>query len=156
MLAEILAQSNFGVTQLIKEYTMEVTSTVWDKISFSMDIPPRTKQITINFALLVFAYIACRRVGINFMLVIAFGVLYFLYEYLDYECHKVSMHLNSMEEDKEDKFNDTIKMICRESQLKIQFHLYSAEKEIRVKNRRIEAGLAFSGAKTIKPNAAII
>lgn len=90
MLAEILAQSNFGTTQLIKEYTREVTSTIWDSLSFSFDIPSRTKDITINFALLVFAYIVCRRFGINFLVVIIFGMGYFLYEYLDYECHKVS------------------------------------------------------------------
>lgn len=89
MLAEILSQSNFGATQLIKEYTMEATSSIWDNISFSFDIPPRTKEITTNFALLVFAYIVCRRYGINFMVVITFGVGYLLYEYLDYECHKV-------------------------------------------------------------------
>lgn len=90
MLAEILAQSNFGTTQLIKEYTMEVTSTVWDSLSFSFDIPSRTKETTINFALIVFAYIVCRRFGINFLVVLIFGVGYLLYEYLDYECHKVS------------------------------------------------------------------
>lgn len=89
MLAEILAQSNFGTTQLIKEYTREVTSTIWDSLSFSFDMPSRTKDITINFVLLVFAYIVCRRFGINFLVVIIFGVGYFLYEYLDYECHKV-------------------------------------------------------------------
>lgn len=91
MLSEILAQSNFGMTQLIKEYALEVTSTIWGNLSFGIDVPPRTKEITINFALLVFTYIVCRRFGISFMVVILFGVGYFLYEYLDYECHKVSL-----------------------------------------------------------------
>lgn len=91
MLSEILAQSNFGMTRLIKEYTLEVTSTIWENLSFGIDVPPRTKEITINFALLVIAYIVCRRFGISFIVVILFGVGYFLYEYLDYECHKVSV-----------------------------------------------------------------
>lgn len=90
LLAEILVQSNFGMTQLIKEYTIGVSSTAWDGLPFAFDIPPRTREITFNFALLVLTYIICRRLRINFMLVIIFGLVYILYEYLDYECHKVS------------------------------------------------------------------
>lgn len=95
MLAEILAQSNFGTKQLVKEHTLNVPAvSVWSKFSFGYDIPPRTRQITINFALLVFAYIVCRRCGINFLVVIVFGLGYFLYEYLDYECHKVRVQMD--------------------------------------------------------------
>lgn len=90
LLEEILSQSDFGMTQLIKEYTMDISSTIANHFSFNFDIPPRTKQISINFALLVIVYIICRRLRINFVVVIVFSVAYFLYEYLDYECHKVS------------------------------------------------------------------
>lgn len=91
MLAEILQQSNFGTIQLVKEYTKEITSTFWSNMSINLGIPSRTRVIVTNFALLVFTYLACRRFNINFMVAIAFTITYFLYEYLDYGCHKVSL-----------------------------------------------------------------
>lgn len=87
-IAEILAQTNFGTMQLIKEASMDVASTLYKALP-SFEIPSRTIEITINFALFVVGYILCRKYGINFIVVIVFSVLYFVYMYLDYECRKV-------------------------------------------------------------------
>lgn len=92
LLAEILAQTNFGTIQLVKEATYDAASALFRAIpsfDISFDIPSRTIEITINFALLVGGYILCRKYGINFLIVVVFAAIYFLYMYLDYECQKV-------------------------------------------------------------------
>lgn len=97
LIAEILKQTNFGTAQLVKEATIDAASTLYNAIpsfDISFEIPSRTIEISINFALIVGGYIVCRKYGINFMIVITFSALYFLYLYLDYECRKVIIKLN--------------------------------------------------------------
>lgn len=92
IIPQILAQTNFGTIQLVKEAALDVASTLFKAIpsfDISFEIPSRTIEITINFALLVGGYVFCRRYGIRFMIVIVFACIYFLYLYLDYECRKV-------------------------------------------------------------------
>lgn len=88
LVAEILAQTKFGAFQIVKEYTVDIIDVL--RPVFNIEIPPRAKSLIVNFILLLFAYLACRRFQINFLVVMFFTAAYFLYEYLDYECHKVS------------------------------------------------------------------
>lgn len=153
IVAEILSQSNFGTFQLIKELTNDVTTVVWNRMpSFSLDVPPRTKEITINFMLLVFAYIACRRFKINFAIVIVFALGYFLYEYLDYECHQVIgifLFLFSLIQK-----HDYLFLTYSESQLKIQLHLFMAKIKIHALAHRRQVGLDFCLAEMENQNVA--
>lgn len=90
LLADILAQTNFGTMQLVKEATYDAASAVFRAIPlFNIAIPSRTIELTINFALLVGGYILCRKYGVNFLIVVVFATIYLLYLYLDYECQKV-------------------------------------------------------------------
>lgn len=103
LVSEILAQTEFGTVQLVKEYTIDVATKVWNHMPSLPSMPsfsdmsdinfnalPRSRPILINFIVLVLTYCLCRRYGINFLVVLFFGLLYGLYEYLDTECHKVS------------------------------------------------------------------
>lgn len=99
LLSKILAQTEFGTVQLIKEYTMDIATTIWSHVP-SWSIPtdsdiifnslPRSRPIFINFAVVILTYLLCRRFHINYLVVVLFGLLYCLYEYLDAECHNVS------------------------------------------------------------------
>lgn len=91
LLSEILAQTSFGTIQLVKEYTLDLSAALWKNIP---DIPDvrmlvRSRSILINFLLLVAMYFMCRRFKISYLVAMAFAGAYCLYEYLDYECHKV-------------------------------------------------------------------
>lgn len=100
LVSEILSQTQFGTIQLVKEYTVDVASTIWNHIPSLPSIPsvseinfndlPRTRPILINVIILVLTYFLCRRYQINFLIAIFFGLVYCLYEYLDAECHRVS------------------------------------------------------------------
>lgn len=100
LLSEVLAQTEFGTMQLVKEYTMDITTTIWNHVPKLWSIPtdsefifnslPRSRPIFINFAIIVLTYLLCRRFHINYAAVVFFGLAYCLYEYLDTECHNVS------------------------------------------------------------------
>lgn len=87
LVAEILAQTKFGTFQIVKEYTVDVLQMI--RPAFEFEIPSRTKYLIMNFTLLLITYAVCRHFNVSFLLVIFFTAAYFLYEYLDYECHKV-------------------------------------------------------------------
>lgn len=89
LISDILSQTQFGTVQLVKEFTIDVVTTIWDRFP-TFDYLPRSKPILINFSLLVLSYFLCRRYNVSFLIAIFFTTLYFLYEYLDYECHKVN------------------------------------------------------------------
>lgn len=94
LIAEILAQTNFGTLQLVKEATLDAAATVFNALpTFNIEIPSRTVELMINFSLLIAGFIACRRLGVNFVIVCFFVAIYLLYEFLDYECRKVSLIL---------------------------------------------------------------
>lgn len=103
-MSEILAQTEFGTVQLVKEYTMDVATTIWNHIpslpsleeipslsEINFNALPRSRPIIINFMILVLSYILCRRYGVNYLIFLFFVFVYCLYEYLDYECHRVSI-----------------------------------------------------------------
>lgn len=107
-MSEVLAQTEFGTVQLVKEYTVDVVTTIWDHIPSlpsinELEIPsfsdinfnalPRSRPILINFVILLLSYVLCRRYGINYLIFLLFVFVYCLYEYLDYECHRVSTYL---------------------------------------------------------------
>ncbi|XP_031636671.1 uncharacterized protein LOC116349398 [Contarinia nasturtii] len=101
LVSEVLAQTEFGTVQLVKEYTVDLATTVWDNIpklpSFS-SVPsiseinfntlPRSRPILINFVIFVMSFFACRRFQIPYLYFILFAIVYCLYEYLDSECHR--------------------------------------------------------------------
>lgn len=90
LISEILAQSEFGTLQLVREYTNDVVDTLWKRIpTWDSNILPRSKTVFINFIFIVSAYFVCRRFNFSFLVTILFASIYFLYEYLDYECHQV-------------------------------------------------------------------
>lgn len=99
-MSEILSQTQFGTMHLVKEYTVDVASTIWNSLPSLPSIPslseinfnalPRSRPILINVTILVLTYFVCRRYKINFLIAIFFGIIYCLYEYLDAECHRVS------------------------------------------------------------------
>lgn len=88
-IAEILSQTNFGTIQLVKEATYDVASAIYNAMPH-IEIPAKTIEIATNFAFLVAGYVVCRQFGVNFAIVLIFAAIYFLYQYLDYECRKVS------------------------------------------------------------------
>ncbi|XP_055304634.1 uncharacterized protein LOC129569618 [Sitodiplosis mosellana] len=101
LVSEVLAQTEFGTVQLVKEYTVDVASTIWEhmpSLPSLQDIPsfseinfnalPRSRPILINFVVMILSYIFCRRYGINYLIFLLFVLIYCLYEYLDYECHR--------------------------------------------------------------------
>lgn len=101
VISDVLAQTDFGTIQLVKEYTVDVTSTIWDRLPSLPSLPdmseinfntfPRSRPILINFTILLLTFFACRRFGISYFIVIFFALVYCLYEYLDNECHRVSI-----------------------------------------------------------------
>lgn len=110
LISEVLAQTDFGTIQLVKEYTVDVTSTIWDGMPSLPSLPslpdmsdinfnalPRSRPILINFTLLVLTFFVCRRFGINYLIVIFFALVYCLYEYLDNECHRVCVFFSICE-----------------------------------------------------------
>lgn len=99
LISKILAQTEFGTIQLVKEYTVDMATTIWSHLpsfkiptdsEFIFNTLPRSRPIFINFAVIVLTYFLCRRFHINYFVVVFFGLAYCLYEYLDAECHKVS------------------------------------------------------------------
>lgn len=100
LISKILAQTEFGTVQLVKEFTVDIAQTIWEHMPSLWSIPtdsdiifnslPRSRPIFINFAVIVLTYLVCRRFHINYLAVVFFGLTYFLYEYLDAECHNVS------------------------------------------------------------------
>lgn len=106
LVSEILAQTEFGTVQLVKEYSVDIAAAIWENIPILpslKEIPslseinfnalPRSRPILINFVALVLSYVLCRRYGINYLIFLLFVFIYCLYEYLDYECHRVSVYL---------------------------------------------------------------
>lgn len=102
LVSEILAQTEFGTVQLVKEYTVDVATTIWEHMPSVQDIPsslseinfnalPRSRSILINFSIMIISFVLCRRYGINYLIFLLFVFMYCLYEYLDYECHRVSV-----------------------------------------------------------------
>lgn len=101
LLSKILAQTEFGTMQLVKEYTVDIATTIWNHLPpFQWTIPtdsehifnslPRSRPIFINFAIVILTYLLCRRFHINYLVVAFFGLFYCLYQYLDAECQNVS------------------------------------------------------------------
>lgn len=100
LISKILAQTEFGTVQLVKEYTVDLAQTIWSHVPSLWSIPndsdfifnslPRSRPILINFAVVILTYLLCRRFHINYFVVVFFGFAYCLYEYLDAECHNVS------------------------------------------------------------------
>lgn len=97
LVSKILAQTEFGTVQLVKEYTVDLAQTIWSHMpslssdgDFIFNSLPRSRPILINFAVVILSYLVCRRFHINYLVVAFFGLTYFLYEYLDAECHNVS------------------------------------------------------------------
>lgn len=97
LISEILSQTEFGTVQLVKEFTVDVVSTVWDHLpslpsisNINFNALPRSRPILINFVMMILTYFVCRRFRINYLIVVFFAIVYFLYEYLDNECHRVS------------------------------------------------------------------
>lgn len=99
LLSKILAQTEFGTIQLVKEYVVDITANIWNHMpplewpftshsDHIFDILPRSRPIFINFAVVILTYLLCRRFRINYLVVAFFGLAYYLYEYLDDECHK--------------------------------------------------------------------
>lgn len=106
LISEILSQTQFGTVQLVKEYTVDVATTIWRHLPSLPSLPtmtsfsdinfnalPRSRPIFINFVILVFTYFLCRRFRVNYFIVVFFAVFYFLYEYLDNECHRVCIYI---------------------------------------------------------------
>lgn len=98
LVSEILAQTEFGTVQLVKEYTVDVASAIWEHIpplpsisEINFNALPRSRSIFINIGVMVLTYLVCRRYGINYLVFIFFAFVYCLYEYLDNECHRVSL-----------------------------------------------------------------
>lgn len=99
-ISEVLAQTEFGTIQLVKEYTVDIATTVWNHMprlwsmstdsEFLFDSLPRSQPIFINFGILVLTYLMCRRYHINYLVVVISLLAYCLYEYLDTECRNVS------------------------------------------------------------------
>lgn len=93
ILSEVLSQTHFGTVQLVKEYTVDITAEIWKNIpplpTISFQTLPQSKSVLINSSILLVLYLLCRRYNISYFVVLAFAAFYFLYEYLDYECHKV-------------------------------------------------------------------
>lgn len=109
LISEILSQTQFGTVQLVKEYTVDVATAIWRHLPSLPSLPtmtsfsdinfnalPRSRPIFINFVILVFTYFLCRRFRVNYFIVVFFAVFYFLYEYLDNECHRVCICLYSL------------------------------------------------------------
>lgn len=103
LISKILAQTEFGTVQLVKEYTVDLAQTIWSHVpsisnlwsitndsDFIFNSLPRSRPILINFAVVILTYLLCRRYHINYLVVVFFGLTYFLYEYLDSECRNVS------------------------------------------------------------------
>lgn len=102
LMSEVLAQTEFGTVQLVKEYTIDVATTIWEHMPSLQDMPsslseinfnalPRSRPILINFLVMIISFVLCRRYGINYLIFLLFVLMYCLYEYLDYECHRVSV-----------------------------------------------------------------
>lgn len=98
LISEILSQTEFGTVQLVKEFTVDIVSTVWDHSpslpsisNINFNALPRSRPILINFVMMILTYFVCRRFRINYLIVVFFAIVYFLYEYLDNECHRVSI-----------------------------------------------------------------
>lgn len=104
LVSEILSQSDFGTVHLVKEYTIDIATTIWNRLPTIPPIPslsdinfnelPRSRSIFINFIIVVLTYFICRRYGINFLVAVLFMLVYCLYEYLDAECHKVRVFIS--------------------------------------------------------------
>lgn len=92
LLSEVLAQTSFGTMQLVKEYSVDLAAELWKNIPNVPEIDFRSRSIYVNVLLLVFMYFVCRRFNISYMVALAFSGVYCLYEYLDYECHKVNIN----------------------------------------------------------------
>lgn len=99
LLSQIFAQTEFGTVQLVKEFSMDIAKAIWNGVSkwsnpIDSDIIfsslPRSRSILINFSIIICTYFLCRRYGINYLVVVFFGLVYCLYAYLDAECHNVS------------------------------------------------------------------
>lgn len=98
LVSEVLAQTEFGTIQLVKEYTVDVASNIWNHLpewppisEINFNALPSSRPILINFTLMVITYFLCRRYRINYLLILFFVLVYCLYEYLDNECHRVSI-----------------------------------------------------------------
>lgn len=93
LISHVLAQTNFGTMQLVKEYSLDLSAQLWKHMPTILDIDfqhvVRSRSIIINFLLLVAIYFLCRRYNISYLVALAFAGAYCLYQYLDYECHKV-------------------------------------------------------------------
>lgn len=93
LISHVLAQTNFGTMQLVKEYSLDLSAQLWKHMPTMLDIDfqhvVRSRSIIINFLLLVAIYFLCRRYNISYLVALAFAGAYCLYQYLDYECHKV-------------------------------------------------------------------
>lgn len=103
VVSEVLAQTEFGTVQLVKEYTTDVITSIWSHMpklpSFSsmpaiddinFNTLPRSRSIFINFIVVVLSFFACRHFKIPYLVFVFFATVYFLYEYLDSECQRVS------------------------------------------------------------------
>lgn len=100
LISEILSQTQFGTVQLVKESVIDVASTVWNHMpsmpsmsDINFNALPRSRPILINFVIMIFTYFMCRRFRVNCLVVVFFALVYFLYEYLDNQCHRVSVLL---------------------------------------------------------------
>lgn len=90
LISDILAQTEFGTLQLIQEYAIDIIDTIWNQFPiWNANILPRSQTVFTNFTLFVIAYFVCRRYNMSFLIAVFFASIYFLYEYLDYECHQV-------------------------------------------------------------------
>lgn len=104
LVSEILSQTDFGTVQLVKEFTVDIATNIRNHLGSLPSLPsiptlseinfnalPRSRQILINFIMMVLTYFVCRRYRINYLIFLFFAFIYFLYEYLDNECHRVSL-----------------------------------------------------------------
>lgn len=93
LISDVLAQTSFGTMQLVKEYSVDLAVELWKHVPDLSNVDfrnvVRSRSVFINVLLLVALYFTCRRYNISYMVTLAFAGVYCLYEFLDYECHKV-------------------------------------------------------------------
>ncbi len=91
LIAEVLYQSRSGTYELFKE--MYLTWKDMFALYWGMLVSSRQIVLAIQFASIVLIWFACRRFKLSFSVFGLLFVLFYLYSFLDSECHRVSKTL---------------------------------------------------------------
>lgn len=93
LLSEVLYQSRSGTFELFQEMYLNWRDTfTW---YWQLILSSRQVVIGLQFAVFVLVWFASRKFKFRFSVVALFFVLFYLYSFLDAECHRVSMFLKN-------------------------------------------------------------